>query len=730
MPLAKLLVEIRTEELPPFSVQLLAHDFPKLLRAALIRQKFTDDSCRVSDQLATPRRFAALLDNIRSHSPQKTVLRRGPQMTACHAADGAPTKALVGFMRAVGVTCEKELIRVNEKGRDYVAHQQQQEAESLQSRLAAIVDDVLLKIAAPRLMRWDDNDFKFIRRVCGVFMMHGNNVIQHGSVMGVAASDHSIGHPVLAGKKKIRFIDVDEYEQTLKQEGFVLVNRGERRRRIEERIITPTKDYYRSNVIGDYSPEDKNTDNCEFPIVCEGRIAEQFLSLPDYCLIECLIKHQSAFLVMENKKIGRRYQFVIDNDPPQETARATIVKGFNNVVHARLQDVSFYRQEDKKISQDDAFARLAQITYHHKLGNQQQRVLRLQKIVEDIAEHTGLSIEDKALLKRAATICKCDLSMLMVQEYPELEGRVAADYFCDGEANLSALVQGHNEGVMPIVKEPKDNVSPALPHDAAVLESKMEQTMKLAMQLERLVGMFGISEKPSGSKDPHGLRRAAQIVTDLLTRRAFIGAGEEGKILTPHAAPSLRELILLTRTAFERLPAFDEKEIRDFILERERSYLLRLKRVTAGVLNAVLANDIEYVADIEKKAAALCEFMRLPEAAALIEVNKRVNNILRKSGEEMTDKAINESLFESDAERNLHKEINAFCDNVGKDAKDKAVLNGIVTMKPTIDRFFNEVLVNAPISAVRTNRLLLLAALRRLLRIVGDLSKLDGGAAA
>lgn len=722
MATATLLVEIRSEELPPALVCDLAARFPRALLDALKKRGFAGDAALPkSDALATPRRVAALLPDIHSHTAEKAFFRRGPQINACYDADGAPTKALIGFMHGVGVTCEKDLSRVSEKGRDYIAYQGKQPPQVLAEQLAGIVEAVLWALPAPRLMRWGDNDFKFIRPIRGVLMMLGDTVISHGAVMGVGMTPHTVGHPVLANKE-IVISSADEYEMTLENEGKVIVNREKRKEKIEKDIKTNPRKYTEINIHSGYLLIEQNADMCEYPNVCEGEFNNQFVEdLPAFCLVECLMKHQYAFPVfVEHKTLTNRFQFVIDHAPPNNQ---NIIKGFNNVVRARLQDMLFYFNEDKKIEQKDAYAKLDKIVYHRKLGSQQQRAQRLQNIGGEIANRMGLSVEDRELLKQAAKLFLCDLPTLMVQEYPMLQGKMAAEY-ADNETDtndkLRGLLYTSTLDTESVAEESSTAPDYALNFNAPLLL----YTFTLSFYLEKLVGMFGIGEKPSGSKDPHGLRRAAKIIaytqgrceTNKEAKRNF-----EGK---RHALP-IDELIQLAHAEFtEKLPAFNTKEIRDFIIERERSALSQFG-TPANILNAVLATDHEYLIDIFYKARALEE---LPEAPALIEINKRVNNILRKS--DAKDAMFNKKLLTEEAEKNL--------DNALRDYEKKFphnylavnkngyadMLQNLADIKPAVDDFFDKVMVNADDDNIRANRHALLRRLQEALTKVGDLSLL------
>ena len=696
MPAQTLLVEIRCEELPPAQVGALGSGFAPLLLAALRREGFaTESSTVVSDNsgqalaLATPRRFAALLAGIADCSATTTHCRRGPALAACYDANGAPTKALQGFMRAAGVDEVDKLFTIRKKGCDYVAAGEARGGKTLAATLAAVVQEVLLAVNAPRLMRWGDNPFKFIRPLRGVLLLHGRKVLP-GDVLGVAAGDKSAGHPVLAPSPLV-IACADDYADVLAADGKVIVDINQRRQAIIKQFSgkAPQPAALLEEVVS----------MCEQPTVYGGAIDDVFLALPPFCIAECMIKHQRAFPKSQDGMLTRTYHFVADNRPRQAAA---LIGGMNTVLRARLRDVEFYLAEDGKLSLADARKQLEGIVYHHKLGSQGARVARLAAIAAAIGSRLQLTVKQQETLRQAMEICKSDLPTLMIGEYPALEGKMAAFYFCGHNALLAALVRCHAS---------RDWKTTAT---AFANERCLAGAMLLALQLEKLVGLFAAGEKPSGSKDPHGLRAAAALAADILTdcKRAL----------------PLDELLNDTAAAFSAPAMESTDEVRQFIVERKRQQLLD-KGAAAAVLNAVFAGRQRYLLDIEEKATALTDFLHLPQAAALIATHKRINNILRKSQDNGEWPTINTALFAEPAEHQLYEQLHTHQqDNETAARHDdySTILANTAQLRESVDRFFEQVLVNTDNIALRQNRLALLAALKDRFNAVGDLSKLFG----
>ena len=787
---APLLVEILTEELPPALVWRLADDFPNDLLTALCAAGFaTQESPQAQrEKLATPRRLIALLQNIRTASPPQTVFRRGPPLAVCYDKDGAPLPALTKFMHTVGATCDQELSRIKEKERDYIAWQGEQKGRQLADDLAAIVEKVLLHLNAPRLMRWGSNDYKFIRPVRGVMMMHGDTVIG-GKIMGIVGGGETLRHRVLMAKsvKSVSPLSAAQYPQTMRNKGNVIVAIEERKENIRKQLWKAADDKNcklnlrpgdgHDSEQADISYADEELLNevaamCENPKVYCGTMDAEFLSLPPFCVIGCIKKHQRYFPVYQRGKLSLDYDVLVDdnvpppsvvvidgtkyyqqyelsphyllvadNEPPRPAA---MIDGFNAVLRARLRDVEFYLAEDRKLSGEDALDKLKNIVYHKKLGSQFARVERLRKIAANIAELIDLNHRvQKKTLDNAARLCKADLATQMINEYPEFEGEMAAEYFCQPDKDLVKLVRFHNccyESdhqhdcrFLPSTSRSDDFAGI---HDRGL--ALPAAALMLANHLEKLIGMFGIGEKPSGNKDPHGLRTAAAEVAAIIKGQA--------------ASMQTADLITAARRAFDDLPCadnIDENEIAAFIAERERHRILLIHQTissggsggesppiasrdnaTRSILNAIFAHPSLLLADIEPKFNALNSFLRLPAAASLIAANKRISNIFRKSEVAATSlPPPDESLFAETAEHALHHTISTL---QGKTAafiaqkKFAEALESTATVATPVADFFAQVMVNAEDKKIRRNRFALLAQLQELLNSVADIAKLSG----
>ena len=724
-----LLVEVRTEELPPPAVRVLAEKFPHELLNRLREGGLTESQTPRNGMFATPRRFAALIDGVQERAKDRKVARRGPQVKDGLDSAGKPSPALQGFMRAVGVTDVTELARETEKGREYFVWCGEKPGAALADALAQMVADSMRAISDFPSMTWGAHDYAFVRPVRGLVMMLGNKVIP-GEVMGAKSANKTRGHPVLTANA-VKIDNAANYESAL-EENNVIVDYHKRADALDK-ILRVAKDMADVVYLGGITRIDKIPSNelkeevvamCEKPQAYICAVGKEFWDLPPDCVASCLIKHQRCFpLYVEHKEEGRNilrlsnFVFIADNTPG---GAKKISGGATAVVHARLRDLAFYWQTDKKLTETEAREKLDGIVYHRKLGNQTERAKRIAVIAASVGKIMKLDEEERDALKRAAEICKLDLPTMMVGEYPELAGKMAAYYFCCEERKLGLIVERHSDDEF----EPYEMESWQLPAIALFLADK----------LEKIVGMFLVGEKPAGRKDPHGLRRAALQMTKVLApeRLGFPGSlSDESAKITQKI--SLKALLVAARGAF---PAdlgaqnFDINEVHEFISKR-----VSLSDMNAEISNAVYALRPDYLDEIPKRCKALQKFLRRKQAVALIAANKRINNILRKSAPELLTvnaselPPVKEELLEKGAEEALHECV------VGLKKKNKQlmargnyhdVLSNLADADTPIDKFFNKVMVNDKNAELRANRLVLLAHLRAQLNSVADLARLSG----
>ncbi|GLR12616.1 glycine--tRNA ligase beta subunit [Chitinimonas prasina] len=688
-----LLIELFTEELPPKALPRLAASFAETIASELKKLGFVAADAQAVEY-ASPRRLAVSLPGVLAVQPDRMVEKKGPAVAAGYK-DGQPSPALLGFARSVGLAADQlgQLVQGSDGKQDVYIYRAEKQGEPLAAHLSTIVADALKKLPAPKLMRWGSRESQFIRPVHGLVMLHGDQVVA-GEVLGFAADRVTGGHRFLS-QGAVTIANADSYADTLRQQGRVVASFSERRAAIVAALNSKAA-AHGARIAGGDALIDEVTALVEWPVVLEGSFEEDFLKVPQECLILTMQQNQKYFPLLDaSGKLTHRY-LIVSN---LETADPRfIVNGNARVLRARLSDAKFFYEQDQKHRLDSRVARLAEVVYHNKIGSQLERVARLEAVAAAIAGELGA---DQALAGRAAYLAKADLLTDMVGEFPELQGIMGTYYArLDGEdAAVAAAVEGHYH--------------PRFAGDS-LPEGAIAQAVSLADKLETLVGIWGIGLIPTGDKDPFALRRAALGVLRMLV---------EAKLPL-----DLKQLLAQTAAAFPAgVVAADTVEgVFGFMLERLKNLLAA--DFPAADIEAVLADKPSRFDELALRLAAVAEFKALPEAAALAAANKRIRNILKKNlSEGQALPAIAAELLTDAAERDLHGALVALQAPVAAAlaAHDyTAALKQLAGLRAPVDAFFDSVMVMAEDLAVRHNRLALLAALSSLMNQVADISLL------
>jgi glycyl-tRNA synthetase beta chain len=682
-----LLVELLTEELPPKSLFRLAEVFRDALASTLNGSSLVAvpyaPRC-----FASPRRLAVLIPNVVSKANDVHTDTSGPPVAA-----GA--KAAEGFAKKYGVTVDA-LKRVStEKGEVYVASYTTKGAQ-LEEVLAQKVDAALRALPIPKLMRWGSGEAQFVRPVHGLMMLHGTRVIP-GQVLGIRSGKTTLGHRFL-GNGRIAIKSADSYEATLEAKGRVAADFAKRRERIRTEL---GKQAAGASMVCDDALLDEITALVEWPTVYPGTFDASFLEVPQECLVLSMQQHQRYIpLADKNGKLLPRFLIVSNLGA---TGPANIVRGNERVLRARLADAKFFYDQDRKERLDARVPRLAQVVYHNKLGNQFERVERIKLLAGKIARGIGA---DPALAERAARLSKADLLTGMVGEFPELQG-IMGGYYAKHDGEPAAV----SEAIRDQYQTRRDEADP---------ENLVSASLYLADRIEALVGLFGIGETPTGEKDPFGLRRAALGV---ISAYELIRAARK---LDNNAAPDVRDFLAYAATLFPagRLSDKAVDQVHDFILERYSNNLATVFRMDKKAVDAVLSQRPNLI-EVKARVEAVQTFQRLPEAESLASANKRIRNILRKS--DATQGELSEALLTDPAEKALFDSMQKI-EPQAKSNMQRGDFSGalrvLATMRGAVDKFFDDVLVNAEDMRVRANRHALLRRLDSLMNQVADISKL------
>ncbi len=690
-----LLVELLTEELPPKALSRLMEAFSHHIFEGLKERGFLVASSE-PQPFATPRRLAVLISQVLDKQPDRVVERKGPAVAAGLGADGKPTPALLGFAKSCGVEASKLERRGGDKG-EYFVYSAKQKGELLRRHLAPIVEAALKKLPVPKTMRWGDGEAQFVRPAHGVVLLHGKRVVA-GTVLGLPSGNKTRGHRFLS-KGMLTLKNARDYDRSLKQERVIAD--FEARRDMIARALDQAAHKLgagvRWNIGRSADLIDEVNSIVEFPVVLTGSFDDAFLEVPKECLIISMQQHQKYFPVADaHGRLLPRFLFV--SNMKAATPRY-IIAGNERVLRARLSDARFFYDQDRKQRLDARVPRLANVVYHNKLGSQLERVQRLTKLAGEIAQLLG---GDASSAERAATLAKADLLTDMVGEFPELQG-IMGRYYALHDGEPAMVADAIEQQYFP------RGAGAALP------EHPVSLALALADRLDTLIGIFGIGLSPTGEKDPFGLRRAALGVVRMLAERGL--------------PLDLMELLSRARAHFPPGVVAESvaQDLHGFVLERLKPYL-RDQGFEPDEIDAVVSLNPTRIDQVPARMKALREFRALPEAVALAAANKRIRNILRQAGGAPGD-IVNPGLLKEDAERRLADAVRDAAQAIEPllaAARYTEALKALAGLRPAVDEFFDRVMVMVEDSAVRANRLSLLARLSDLFCNVADISRLQG----
>ena len=683
-----LLIELRTEELPPKSLKALSDSFSSAVFAALKEQAFVPADS-VCTPYATPRRLALTVSQVAAVQPDRVIEKKGPAVASGLDASGKPTKALEGFMRSAGVTFE-QMQKAGDGKAEYFVARIEKKGESLDAHLSEIIVQALKKLPIQKLMRWGDSEHQFVRPVHGLIVLHGTRIVPC-EVLGLNSGNTTRGHRFLSSGE-IVINSPDEYAAKL-MAGKVIASIPERRASIAAQL-----DAKAAELKATINPSDGLLDEVsalvEWPVVYVGEFESEYLEVPQECLILTMQQNQKYFPLLDAERKLLNKFLIVSNmqvDDPKH-----IIGGNARVVRPRLSDARFFYNQDRKTTLASRLDKLASVVYHNKIGSVLQRVERLENLAQKIAVRLGANA---SLAARAARLAKADLVTDMVGEFPELQGIMGRYYALhDGEdAAVADAVQSHYQPRF---------AGDALPQGAIACAAA------LADKLDAMTGFFGIGQIPTGDKDPFGLRRAALGVL---------------RILIEAPLPlDLAELITDAQSGFAAgiLTQPVDEALLDFMFDRLRG-LLKDAGHAQDVVEAVLAQRPTRIDLVPAKLDAVRAFLGLPEALALAAANKRIGNILKKA--EAALPIPDAALLQEDAEKALYDRIQEIAPVVKAHVASEAyadALKALASVRAEVDLFFDKVMVNVDDSALRANRLGLLKALFDQLNAVADISRL------
>jgi glycyl-tRNA synthetase beta chain len=705
------LLEIGTEELPPRSLLALQQALVSALSAGLAKADLAHGELV---GFATPRRLAVWVKRLAAQQPEQHLKRRGPPVSAAFDAAGQPTRAALAFAESCGTSLEA-LQRLDEGKGTFLFFLGTKAGERAVVLLPGLVQAALDALPIARRMRWGAGNALFVRPVHWVVMLYGREVVP-ATLLDTPAGHLTRGHRFHA-PRPIRIASPGSYERTLRERGHVLADFAGRRERIRAQVTAAAAEAQGRALISEALLQEV-TALVEWPVALTGRFEERFLPLPREVLISTLEDHQRYFPVEDAQ--GRLLPAFIAVSNIQSREPATVRAGNERVVRARLADAAFFWEQDRRQPLAARCAGLDAVTFQAKLGSLGDKTRRLGALAAEIAVAAGGSREHAV---RAAHLCKCDLLTAMVGEFPELQG-IMGTYYAQADGEPHEVAAAIREHYLPRA------AGDQLPATRAGL------ALAIADKLDTLAGIFAIGEKPTGTKDPFGLRRAALGVQRMLIEK---GLDLDLRRYIDQALAGVRaDIARLRATAATATPTDSTAgEIYDFLMERLRAYYLDNAGapplpgqavVTTEMFDAVLAARPASPLDFNARLKALSTFLELPESASLTAANKRIANILRKANMTPPPEVDVLRLRES-AEVRLFDAMRALRDAVAAATARReyaGALGQLAQLRPAVDAFFDQVMVMDENPQLRANRLSLLAQLQGLFAGVADLSRLPG----
>jgi len=683
------LVELGTEELPPKALKSLSDAFTQGIVKGLEEAGVAFGAV---ESFAAPRRLAVRIRELADAQPDKPVEKRGPAVKAAFDDSGNPTRALTGFATSLGITPDQLDTMETDKGA-WLVYRTVDKGKPTVELMPELVEKSLVALPIPKRMRWGAGKTEFVRPVHWLVQLYGNKVIET-PVMNLKPGNKTRGHRFHCPKELIVPTPAD-YEVVLRQEGCVLADFAERREQIRAGVTALAEKEANGKAVIDEDLLDEVTALNEWPVPLMGRFEERFLQVPAEALISSMKEHQKYFHVVDGNDQMLPLFITVANLESKDPAQ--VISGNEKVIRPRLSDAAFFYETDRKTKLEDRIEALKPIVFQDKLGSIYGKSVRVAALAKKIAEAIN---SDPALAERAAMLAKTDLVTEMVLEFTDLQG-IMGQYYATNDGEHNDVARALNEQYMP--RFAGDDLPTTLTGCAVAI----------ADRIDSLVGLFGINQPPSGTRDPFALRRSALGVLRIIIERQL--------------PLDLQKVCEWAEQNFTMLSENNTaSHVVDYMLERFRAHYDE-QGIGAEVYLAVHARRPTRPLDFDRRIKAVEAFRQLPEALALAGANKRVSNILNKQGGDSIDETVDNTLLQDTAEKTLAAKVEEQAQKVlplFEQGDYASALTSLASLREPIDIFFDEVMVMADDEAVRNNRLALLNRLRNLFLRVADISLL------
>jgi glycyl-tRNA synthetase beta chain len=684
------LLEIGTEELPARFMEDALRSLRENAREELRLARLPHGEIRT---LGTPRRLALLVSGLADRQQDLREKKRGPSVAAAFDRDGQPSGAARGFARAQGVAVEELQVETTD-GTAYVIAVREVTGRPAPEILPDLCVKVISLLAFPKPMFWYSKEVRFARPVRWLCALYGSDVVEF-AFAGLQSGRNSYGHRFLA-PGKIPLSSAEQYVQQLAAH-HVLVDQAERRQVIAGQVSRVAQ------LLDGVSPPDEELLTevnylVEYPKAVGGRFDPAFLEIPPEVLITVMRAHQRYFPVFDSNG-NLRPCFVSVCNGTREEFLGNVRAGNERVLRARLADARFFFMEDRKKAIEEYAEELDSLVFMEQLGSMADKTERIVSLTQALTAALRLPADTAQAAARAACLCKADLLTQMVYEFPELQGTMGRHY---------ALLSGEQEAVAVAIGE---HYAPRHAGDR-VPESLAGAVVAIADKLDTLAGCFGLGLIPSGSQDPYALRRSAMgVVATLLAHNLDLSLASLARLAVGNLAGK-------TARPADEVAA----DVREFLVQRVR-HLLEEKGFRHDCIEAVLGGSTDSLPGLADRAVMLQEKLDTPELQSILTPFTRAAGLVRNFAGGRPDP----ERFETEAERDLYQAAQAVAKVAGAHAAAgnySGLLSELASLQPVIDRFFGEVMVMVEDEVLRNNRLSLLAQVRAVFLVLGDLSKI------
>ncbi len=689
IPSRDLLIELGTEELPPKALASLSRAFERLFCEGLKAERL--EYAAIS-RFATPRRLALLVEGLSENQTDRDTERFGPAVKAAFDDDGAPTKAAQGFAKSCGVEVS-ELATAEKDGVEKLYFSSVEKGRTTVELVPELISKAMQQLPIPKRMRWGTSREEFVRPVHWLTVLFGHEVIPM-TLFAVESCGTTRGHRFLSNEELLLDSAAD-YEQVLEETGNVIPDFDKRRESVRK-LVTAEGEKAGGQVVMDEDLLNEVTSLVEYPVALSGAFDEQYLELPPEALILTLKSHQKCFCITDADGKLLPHFVTVSNLLSKDPAK--VIEGNERVIRPRLADARFFFDADRQQSLESRSPSLEKLIFQDKLGTVHDKSARVAELAAWIAGQVGA---DADKCRRAALLAKCDLLTQMVGEFADLQGLMGYYY---------ALNDGEDQDVARAINEQYQ------PRQAGgELPSTMTGAiLAIADKLDTMVGMFGIGQPPTGSKDPFALRRSAIGILRIIVDR------ELDLDINQALAQSIASY------SGKDLEAGIEKNLSGFVFDRFKAWYAE-EGISATIFQSVSSVSPGRPLDFHRRVQAVHKFAGLDEAAALAAANKRVSNLLSKQKDQPDSDAVKQELLQEQAEKDLYEAIQQKQSELApyfESGDYSAALSGLAGLKAPVDRFFDDVLVMAEDEAVKQNRLNLLRQLRNLFLRTADISHL------